>query len=466
MMKKVSLLLPLCLTACITVGPDYAGPPDAPGDAKHFARAAEGVQPGLVVQHWWAQLGDAELDHLVTLALRQSPNMQVAQARLHAARDQLAQQVSAGNPIISAMAGRTSLNYAPETESQAHYHFYSLSGIASWELDLFGGQRRAVEAASASRDAVAEDLVDVQISLVAEVTATYIQVRNQQAQEDSLRQLMDDAQQSLRLVRQQHASGTADSQAVDQRVSRVAALQATIEQIQAARLVAQDRLALLCGQEPASLDQALDAGAAKLPELPETVTVGDPTAMLQHRPDIRAAERRLAASNALIGVQKSNYFPKLSLMGGLSMYSATNGSELFNNEKNRLLWGMPYLTWDFLSFNRTLTAVTRAKAAHEEAVAAYRATVLQALNDANSALTRYGRQRRVLAQRSVQLESARHQLEIATAQHQAGVLSLIGLADAHSALVEAERNQRDARAQMLTDYVLLQKSLGAGWKAS
>lgn len=466
MIKKVSVLLPLCLTACMTVGPDYAGPPAMPGDTKHFVRAGESVRPGLVEKHWWEALRDPELDHLVVLALRESPNMQAAQARLHAASDQLDQQVSAGNPIISAMAGRTSLNYAPDTDSQAHYHVYSLAGIASWELDLFGGQRRAVEAAAASRDAVAADLVDARISLAAEVGATYIQVRNLQAQEDSLHRLLSDARQSLKLTRELRDGGAAADQEVEQRLSRVAALQAGMEETASARLVAQDRLALLCAQVPASLDKELAAGRAELPALPATVKVGDPTGMLQHRPDIRAAERRLAAGNAMIGVQKSNYFPKLSLIGGLNLYSLTNGSDLFNNKENRLLWGMPYLTWDFLSFNRTLTAVTRAKAAHEEAVAAYRSAVLQALNDANSALTRYGRQRRVLAQRSVQLESARRQLEIATAQQQAGVISLISLADVRSAFVEAERNQRDARAQMLTDYVLLQKSLGSGWQAS
>ncbi len=464
MMKHLLyFILPFGLLACTTVGPDYAGPPKSATDLQHFARQTEGTQETLHPAPWWKTLGDTQLTRLIELALHDSPDLQAAQARLDEAAAGLAQQKAAGQPKASLSALSGAAEMAPGTNSQATYHFYSIAGRASWELDLFGGERRAVEAATATHEAVAADLADLQLSLAAQVADTYIHLRNIQAQERAMTQTAEADQGLLTLLRQLRSSGVANKQDVEQRISQLSGTQAQSEQLVSERLITLDKLAMLCGQTSASLDHDL-ADTAELPALPATVEIGDPAGMLQHRPDIRAAERRLAASNAQIGVQRANYFPKISLVGGLGL-SATELSSLFKPE-SAALFALPYLSWDFLDFNRTMAEVAKAHSARDEAAANYRGSVLRALNDANSALSRYGQQRRILAHRVAQRESAQRQLDIALLRQHAGVATMIELTDARRAFIAAQREELDARADMLSGYILLQKSLGMGWQNS
>jgi multidrug efflux system outer membrane protein len=464
MMKPLlPFILPFGLLACTTVGPDYAGPPKPAADLLHFARQAEGTQETLQAAPWWEALGDTQLTRLIELALRDSPDLQAAQARLDEAAAGLDQQKAAGQPKASLSTLGGAAEMAPGTNSEATYHFYSIAGMASWELDLFGGERRKVEAAEATHDAVAADLADLQLSLAAQVADTYIHLRNIQTQERAMGQTREADQGALTLLRQLRSSGVANEQDVEQRISQLAGTQAQSEQLVSERLITLDKLAMLCGQTSASLDYDL-ADTAELPALPTTVEIGDPARLLQHRPDIRAAERRLVASNAQIGVQQANYFPKISLIGGLSL-SATELGSLFKPESGAL-FALPYLSWDFLDFNRTTAAVAKAHSARDEATANYRASVLRALNDANSALSRYGQQRQILAQRVAQRESARRQLDIITLRQRAGVATMIELADARRAFIATQRQEFDARADMLSDYILLQKSLGMGWRST
>lgn len=457
----LSLIVPLCLSACMTVGPDYAGPPKPATDLLHFARQSDAAQETLQAAPWWKALGDTELTRLIELALRDSPDLQAARARLDEAAAGLAQQQADGRPKASLSALGGAAEMAPGTNSETTYHLYSIAGMASWELDLFGGERRKVEAARATHDAVAADLVDLQLSLAAQVADTYIHLRNIQAQEEALIGTTEADHDALTLVSQLRSRGVASEQEIQQRITQSADTQAQIELLASERLIALDKLAMLCGQPPAALDQDL-AGRTELPTLPGTVEIGDPASLLQHRPDIRAAERRLVAGNAQIGAQQANYFPKISLIGGLSL-SSTDAGSLFKPESGAL-FAVPYLSWDFLDFSRTTAAVAKAHAARDEATANYRASVLRALNDANSALSRYGQQRRILSQRNSQRESAQRQLDLIRLRQQAGVATRIELADARRSLIAAQRQELDARADMLSDYILLQKSLGMGWQ--
>lgn len=468
-------LLPAGLVACTTVGPDYHGAPALPAGTSQFVRNHPIVaRPGqaaiplatttLQTTPWWMALGDPVLTQLIQQALTDSPDLQAAQARLAQAQAGLAQQTANGRPKATTSALAGGLEQGPGSNAERGYHGYTASMVASWELDLFGGERRSVEAASATRDAVAADLTDAQLALAASVANEYVQVRHLQAQLLRMQARQQDAQAALMLTRQRQTQGVATSQEVEQRTTQLALLDEQASQLQSDRDVALDQLALLCGQVPAALDSVLTRGSVRLPHLPATLQIGDPAMQLQHRPDVRAAERRLAASTAQIGVQKANYFPKVTLLGGVSVL-ATEPSALLKQSSLGLLGG-PMLSWDVLDFNRTTAAVNKAGSVRDEALANYRASVLRALNDANSALTRYRQQSEIRHQKTVQLESANHDVALVMQRRAAGVATEIEVLDAKQTAEQAEMQDQDAQTALINDYILLQKSLGVGWMSA
>jgi outer membrane protein TolC len=223
-----------------------------------------------------------------------------------------------------------------------------------------------------------------------------------------------------------------------------------------------DQLAVLTGKEPGALDAELSAGSP-LPRLPETVAVGDPATLLKHRPDIRGAEWRLVSANAQIGQHEADWFPKLTLLGDLG-FSSTSPGHLVRNDN--FMWvGAPLLQWNALDFGRTRAKVDQAKAGYEEAQAKYESTVLDALRDANVALSRYGHQRdNVLSLRNVEA-SATHAAELTRQRYRAGTTSALDWLDAERTRFSAEQNRIAGDAELIKDYVALQKSLGLGWQS-
>jgi NodT family efflux transporter outer membrane factor (OMF) lipoprotein len=467
-MLRSSLLLALLgLAGCVTVGPDYGGAPDVASDAlnaKSFARApANGVAAQAPVAAWWQALDDAQLDELIEAALSDSPDLHAAKARLRQSRASLSQQQAQGLPTIGGMAAAAALQTGPGTDQQQTTELYIGGFDASWEADLFGGTRRAVEAASAESEAVDADLADVQVSLAAEVANAYVELRAQQQRRLLLRQTVAYEKQMLALTQQRRERGVATASEVEQMASQLQGSQATLNQIDAAIAASLDQLALLTGRTPGALDGELAAPKA-LPRLPQTVAIGDPADLLKHRPDIRAAERRLASSNAQIGEKTAAYFPKLTLFGNIG-FSADDPTHLIR-ASNATLIGVPYLSWNFFDFGRTKAAVRGAEAGRDVALAKYEGTVLGALRDANTSLSRYGYQRDSVVKLLAQQASARHMTELTQQRRKAGTASLIELLDAQRSLCAVQQNTIEGQAELLKDFVSLQKSLGLGWRAA
>ncbi len=464
----LSIALAAALCGCAAVGPDYAGAPAVAAQAAQAPRLARDASAGAPAAPasaaWWRSLDDATLDTLVDAALHDSPTLHAAQARLRAARATLSQQEATGRPKGSASALGLGVWQAPGTGNETSAHLYSVGFDATWELDLFGGTRRTVEAASAQAQAVQADLADAQVSLAAEVAQAYVSLRAQQSQLALLQATASFDAQALALARQRRERGVAASDEVEQRLQQGEATQASIADMTAQAANSLDRLALLTGQAPGALDARLAAAAARLPTLPQDVAVGDPAGLLQRRPDIRAAERRLAQRNAQIGQQKANYFPKLSLLGNIG-FAGTDLGKLASGNSLALV-GVPYLSWNVLDFGRTAAAVREAEAGRDEAVANYEAAVLGALQDANASLTRFGQQRQVVQRLLAQQASSGRSLALARQRRQAGASSQIDLLDAQRGDAEVRRKALDGQAQLLQDFVALHKSLGLGWQAA
>ncbi|HEY9133029.1 MAG TPA: efflux transporter outer membrane subunit [Dyella sp.] len=470
-----ALLVSIVALPGCTVGPNYRGAPDVAGSAGRanaFVRApAEGVVPSHAPSQWWSTLGDVQLNALIEEALAHNQNVQAAQARLRESRAQLQQQHADALPTVSGDAAAVRMRKPDLSDLQSSQgdstsqhggplQLYTAGFDASWEADLFGGTRRAIEAASAEADAVNADLADTQVSLAAEVAQAYINLRDQQQRLILAKRSAELEQQTLVLIQQRHMRGVAGGTDVERQTTQVESTRATLIPLDEQIAESLNQLAVLTGQPPGTLDHELSA-PVPLPTLPVTVPIDDPAHMLQQRPDIRAAERRLAASSAQIGVRTADLFPKVTMLGFIGTNAVDPGHLA---RKSSFTWlGVPYLQWDVLDFGRTRNGIRQAEAHRDEASARYAQVVLTALQDANNALSRYGHQRESVARLQKIEASADRSATLMRQRYDAGASSMIDLLDTQRTQFSAQQNLVEGQANLLKDFVSLQKSLGLGW---
>ncbi|AQV98338.1 RND transporter [Cupriavidus necator] len=468
------LMLPLALLAAgCTVGPDYRSPPTVAADALaagKFAHAPTGTEAAAPhIANWWHALGDAQLDSLIESALRRNPDARAARARvrqaragLHGRQADLLPTIGAGaamlrtrSPDPSAFSGKSDAG-----GGRGPLSLYLADFDASWEIDIFGGARRSVEAAAAEADATDAELANAHVQLAAEVAQAYIDLRAQQASLAHLRASEGLEADMLELTQRRRARGVASELDVERLVTQLENTRARIAPAEARMTEAMDQLALLTGRTPGSLDAGL-APARPLPALPETVAVGDPAALLRTRPDIRAAERRLASRTAQIGAHKADWFPKVSLFGSLG-FSATDPGHLVRKESGTWL-ALPRLQWNILDFGRVAASVDHAEGGRDEAEASYESVVLAALRDADVALARYGHQREnVVVLRRAEASADR----VSTLQQQryrAGTASMLEWLDVERTRLVTQQDRIQGDANLLRNFVSLQKALGLGW---
>ncbi|MDH7638366.1 efflux transporter outer membrane subunit [Sphingomonas oryzagri] len=470
------LLLPVLLSAC-TVGPNYAGPPDAAPHASkagRFARADEDLtttaQPG--VAHWWEELGDPTLNTLEQRALAANPDLAGAEARLRQARASLREQKANLLPKADATAlyaharfpGLNLDNSDSGSDSgsggSSALDLYNLGFDASWEVDLFGGQRRAIEAARATAESAQANLADTQVSLTAELAQAYLNLRDRQHRIALNTQAIARQEQMLALTRQRFASGTASRLDVERLSQQLDSTRADTTPLTAERDAYLDEIATLTGDEPGDLDTTLTP-IQPIPLPPAQVAIGDPAAMLQRRPDIRAAERTLAADTAKIGQAEAGRFPRLSIMGIIGV-GGTSPADLTHLDDFTALIA-PQLSWSFLDFGRNKAKVLQAQGVRDEAEAKYRSTVLAALRDANDSLSRFRARRITVATLARAKASADMSASLAEERYRAGTSTLIDLLDAQRQQIDATQNLSNAQAALTGDFVSIQKALGLGW---
>jgi len=481
----LAALSALLLQGCM-VGPDYKGPPTmtaASGQAFTRGQAVRG-DATISVADWWTVLGDPTLDRLETTALAASPDLAAAEARVREGRAKLASQQAellpttgtsalylhthGGAGLLSSLAGSSSQSAAASSQaagagsSSEDFDFYEVGFDATWEVDLFGGKRRAAQAAAASTQAQIANLADAQVSLTADVARAYVNLRDQQ-QRLALAQKTVALQQKMRaLTEQRAAAGTASTLDVTRLDTEVEQSQGDLIPLQAGIEEQLDLLATLTAQAPGALD-ALLAVPGPVPLPPSQVAVGDPASLLRRRPDIRAAERQIASNNATIGQHVADYFPKLQLLGNLG-FSSTDVSQLFDGGAFSTIVA-PILQWKPFDFGRTAAAVHEAKAERDEAVAQYESTVLKALNDAETALSRYGYQEKAVANLERVKASADEAARLTRMRYQGGTTTLTDVLDTERQRVQSEQGLAQGQAELTQDFVALEKSLGLGWGA-
>jgi multidrug efflux system outer membrane protein len=464
-LRTLTVLTVGMLAAC-ALGPDYKGPPVVKDQNTRFVRGPAVEGPQAPEPKWWAQLNDPQLNNLIERALKSSPSVEVATARLREARAMLASERAKELPSTGFSAaylrahGLTSaLGAAPEGPS-GDTNVYAIGFDATWEIDLFGAHRRAVEGAAASLEGSRANLRDVFVSLSSEVEQAYIQLRNAQERLRLTKRNVEIERQLLDLMQRRRTAGTASELDVVRLTNQVDTTQAALQPLEAEVTEQMDKLALLVGNVPGALDQELGIPAA-VPLPPTATPIGDPEGMLRRRPDIAAAERRLAQQTALIGQDIAALFPKLTLLGDVG-FTAPTPRSLFNGSSFTYV-AAPILQWTPLDFGRNKAKIDQAKFSRDEAEADYRRTVLAALQDAESALNRYGRQRNSVTDYANALDSAGRVYKLTEVRLRAGTASTTDLLDADSLRLQAQMSYQQAVAQLSTDFVAIQKSLGLGW---
>ncbi len=473
------------LAACV-VGPNYAGPPTVAPEAVsggHFRRATPDTSVDAPAARWWVAIDDAELDRLEDEALAASPDLEVARARLHRSRAGMQQQRANRLPNTGSSAlylrtegvtsfvggGLAAVSSAirPGQTTEAErltdtLDLYDVGFDATWELDLFGGQARAVEGAKAGAQASEADLRDAQVTLTAEVAQAYVRLRDLQQCQALSRQDAAIEAQLLALTQARRAGGTSSELDVERLNDQLETTRAGLEPLQAQITEQFDRLATLLGRPPGALDVDLTPSAA-VPLPPVQVAVGDPAAVLRRRPDIRAAERRLQQQTALIGQRTADLFPKVTLIGNVGFGFSDLSSLLEGGGFSYAV--APILQWSPFDFGRTQARIDQARASRDEAMAEYRRTVLNALKDAETALSRYARQRENLTGLLRVKASADRAARLTAVRVLGGTATKLDALQAERRRVQTQTNVADGRAELTQDYVSLQKSLGLGWSS-
>ncbi len=460
-MRNASLASVAALLAACAVGPDYRPPGTAATPFVAAQAAAVTEQPFEAA--WWEQFQDPVLDSLVERALTADLDLKIALARVEEARANFGAARRDRWPGVSTEVARSkSRQQQPGfTDERAEVESYDAGFATLWELDLFGRVRRGVQAAGADADAAVADLRDAQVLIAAEVARNYVELRGSQKRLRVAQENLGYQQETLDLTRVRLELGRGSELDVASAAARLAATEATIPPLVAAETMAANRLAVLLGERPGAL--AAELGFREIPPHLTTIAVDSPAALLQRRPDIRAAERELAAATARIGVAKADLFPRLTLSGFIGFVAGD--ADRLGESESRAWRVTPVLSW--AGFDRaTWARVAVAEARTAGALAGYELAVLRALEETENAFVTYGTHRQRLESVVEQAAASRRAAELARIQYREGALDFLRLLDAERTLLQAEDAVAAAESDLNASVVLIYKALGGGWEAA
>jgi NodT family efflux transporter outer membrane factor (OMF) lipoprotein len=415
-----------------------------------------------VVGEYWRSLGDTTLVRLLGQALNANYDVRVAEARIRGARASRLEASLDFVPTVTAAAGYTRQRIAAASFPVGNGSFpdqdvWDAGFDASWELDLFGRIRRGVQARGALVGAAEEDLRNVQVSLAAELARVYFELRGAQEQLAVAQRNGENQRRSLELTRQRLEGGRGTAFDTERAQAQLSLTLASIPPLEAGVAAAQYRLGVLVGRPPAAVAGELDS-IAPLPSLPATVAVSGPDTLIRSRPDVAAAERRVAAEHAFVGAAKADYLPRLNL-GGTAGFTSDEFGDLGGDGTFRYAVG-PFVTWPFLNLGRVKARADQARALEAEARAQYDQTVLQALEEVESSLVSYRASLGRVEQVREAAEASARAADLARLRFTGGVADFLQVLDAERTQLETENQLAQARIDASTSYAALYKALG------
>lgn len=491
-----ALLLTLAISAAVLgagceVGPHYREPqPDAPADFADLPASPEEAPLSMVrsdsadLARWWTQFHDPELESLIKRALRSNLDLQTAASRIRQAREQeiiaggarLPSISASGNAVhlhsnsnpLAGLAGGSGASPGSSTGAGAasggpgtSLSLYSAGFDATWEVDFFGAAERVREAAKADTEAALWQLRDAQVSLSAEVASGYLALRTAQTRSAIIQQSVHHQTELLDLATARARAGLVTELDVNQQRTQLAATAAQLPGLEAEQRARVHALGVLLGLEPETLRMELSTAAAP-PLVPAALPIGLPSELLRRRPDVRHAERQLAAATADVGVAVASLYPKFNLIGAVTQASSSAGNLLAGRSFTDVGLGM--ISWPLFQGGRLRANVQVSEERQNQAYLVYRKSVLSALQDGEDALARYtSEQRRLVSLRESQ-RAAASSAHIAEQQYRAGLVTFINVLTATTTWLSAEDQVQQSDEALAQDLVSLYKALGGGWE--
>ncbi len=471
-------LVAALVAGCASVGRDYTAPLTAvPAD---WQTRSDETRQTIAPERWWEAFHDPGLDRLVARALTGNYDVRIAIARLREVRADLGVASAAQGPQVDASGAATrqrTLFFAPNGPVPATTTLYQVGFDATWELDLFGGTRRAVEAAQADLGAAVASRHDVQISVVAEVVRAWLALGSAQERLVIAQRALASEQDSRDLVAARVSGGLAAASALAQADAQLATNRTLLPGLLAARAQAANQLAVLLGEPPpalheldavghrtvvAGLDNAPLFSAVAVPDPVDLLRPGLPSELLRRRPDIQRAERELAGATARVGVATADLYPRFSLTGSFG-FEGLSTSGLFTSPNG--IWSIgPTVRWPILASGRIAANIHAADAREEQALLRYRQTVLGAFADAENALVALLRERERAHAFALAVAAHQNALALAKERQAGGVDDYLAVLREELALFTVQDDWQLSRLAVADDLVALAKALGGGWQ--
>ena len=460
-----SMLIVASLAGC-AVGPSYREPEQSTQD--HFGNAS---QPGLredeIVVQFWTLLDDPVLDRLVSDALAENKDLAQAAGNLQASRAAARLTGFDAFPTVTA-AGfyarslQSAHQFPGATRDQRTIDTYDAGFDATWELDLFGRVRRSKEAARADAGAAEATLRDAIVSVTAEVARNYCVLRGLQDQLAVAERNEVNQRQTLQITQTRLDAGRGTQLDVSRAAAQLATTEATIPPLRISIATTIHRLSVLTGRQPEVLVPELSA-SRPMPTLPALNAIGGPEDLLRRRPDVRIAERNLAAATARVGVSVADLFPRITFFGSAS-YDAGTWHDVGSSDSQTYTFG-PSITWAAFDLGRVRARIGIARAGTDIAFAAYEAAVLNALEDTENSLVSYGESQRreeTLMRAASQSTTA---ARLARQRFEGGLSDFLTVLQAERDALAAEDSLAQGRTQTATSLIAVYKALGGGWMA-
>ena len=457
-----AVLAILILTGCATVGPDYV-PPDTSVSATYHSElkgglSAEEMDPQTLAA-WWTTLNDPELSSLIDRAVSGNLDLKKALARVREARARRGIAKAGLFPTLDATGSASWSRINRDEGSSTSSDFYAAGFDAGWELDIFGGVRRSVEAAEADLQASEEDLRNVLVSLLAEVALNYIDVRTSQVQIAVAEANLEAQSETYQLTQWRYEAGLSDELAVQQARYNLENTRSLIPALRTGLEEAMNRIAVLLGEQPGKVHPELEK-REPIPVTPLNVAVGVPADLLRRRPDVRQAERQLAAQTARIGVATADLYPKFTLNGSIGLEALS----LSNLSSGTLtLSGGPRVTWAIFKGGAIRQNIEVQSALQEQALIQYEATLLGALEEVENALVAYAEVQQRRQSLTEATDAAQKAVELAQYKYEAGLTDFNNVLDAQRSLLSFQEQLAQSEGNVTSNLIRLYKALGGGW---
>ena len=453
----------LILGGCAAVGPNYTPPETKVSETWHTAMdgGLDATTPNPeALSQWWQVLEDPVLSELIHQAVVGNLDLKEARARVREARAKRGVASAGLFPTLDVSGQTTQSKGSDETGAGTTRTLYSAGFDAGWEVDIFGGVRRSVEAAEADFKAENASLRDVLVTLTAETAINYVEMRTYQTRLKVVTTNLETQEETCRLTKWRYQAGLSDALAVEQARYNMESTRSRLPTLRSGLTASRNRLAVLLGKQPGTI--SLNLGTpAPIPVTPLKVAVGIPADCIRRRPDIRQAEQEVAGQTARIGVAEAELYPKFSLLGAIGLESLSIGN--FASSEGLIHSIGPRFSWRLFDGGAIRQNINVRTALQDQALAKYERTVLEALEEVENALKAYAEEqnRRVaLAQAG---DAARQAVTLAQNKYEAGIIDFNEVLDAQRSQLSFEDELAQSEGQVTANLITLYKALGGGW---